>query len=94
MDCFTIRTAVLRPSERAWIADRVSEVREDRLKLYLPGAVDAIARAPEAPGRLEPFPERFELAPVVPPRDPPPPLPPPERLWSTLATSSALACSR
>ncbi len=35
---------------RAWIAERVGEVREDRLKLYLPGAVDAIARAPEAPG--------------------------------------------
>lgn len=37
MDCFTIRTAVLRPGERAWIADRLTRPGSDFQKKLLDG---------------------------------------------------------
>lgn len=35
---------------KGWLAERLADVREDRLKLFLPGKLDALARAPEDPG--------------------------------------------
>lgn len=37
MDCFIVRTAVLRPSERAWIADRLTGPGSDFKKKLLDG---------------------------------------------------------